>query len=145
MLEYSALLFIIPALYAYYKNNLEYGNAFLFLIITSYVYHRSYKSNITNIIITSDTRDTNDTSDTYNKYNNFSFWIDQFAIFNIVLIGIYHYITYCKNYYCKIFIFIGFISCIILYLLNKINFNEDIHLYIHIITLIVHTTIIYGY
>ena len=139
MLEYSALLFIIPGLYAYYKNNIEYGNAFLFLIITSYVYHRSYKSNITNII------NTNDIIHTNNKYNNFSFWIDQFAIFNIVLIGIYHYITYCKNYYCKIFIFIGFISCIIVYLLNKINFNEDIHLYIHVITLIVHTTIIYGY
>ena len=41
MLEYSAaLLFIIPAIYAWIKNNIDYGNGFLFLIITSYIHLR---------------------------------------------------------------------------------------------------------
>lgn len=45
MLEYSALLFIIPAVYAWYKNNIDYGNAFIFLTITSYIYHKNNKYN----------------------------------------------------------------------------------------------------
>ena len=128
MLEYSALLFIIPAVYAWYKNNLDYGNAFLFLTITSYIYHTS------------------------NKYmeTTWRFWIDQFAILNIVLIGLYNYITYCKNYYCKLFIFICFISCIILHLLNKFiinekTFSEIIHLSIHLVTFVAHSLIISRY
>ena len=128
MLEYSALLFIIPAVYAWYKNNLDYGNAFLFLTITSYIYHNS------------------------NKYmeTTWRFWIDQFAILNIVLIGIYNYIYYCTNYYCQIFIFICFIGCIILHLLNKFfvdenNINKILHISIHVITFIAHSLIISRY
>ena len=128
MLEYSSLLFIIPAFYAWYMNNIDYGNAFLFLTFTSYNYHKS------------------------NNYieNTWRFWVDQFAVINLILIGTYNYITYCTNYYCKIFIFIGFISCIILHLLNKLIINDKqssvlVHLAIHIITFIVHIIIVSRY
>ena len=80
MLQYSALLFIILSFYSWNKNNIDYGNGFLFLTITSYIWHSSNK---------------------YDYSKNWRFWIDQFAIFNIVLIGTYNYIIYCKNYYCK--------------------------------------------
>ena len=124
MLQYSGLLFIIPSIYAWYKNNIDYGNAFIFLTITTYIWHSSNK---------------------YDYLKNWRFWIDQFAILNIVLIGIYHYITYCNNYYCKIFIFILFISVIILYLLNLKIIDDRIHLVIHLFTFIAHNLIIFSY
>jgi len=121
MLEYSSLLFIIPTLFSWYKNNIDYGNAFLFLTYTSYNYH--IKSNY--------------------KIKNWKFWIDQFAIFNVVLIGTYNYILYCKT--CsKIIVFICFISCIILYLYNKNLLSNRIHLIIHILGIIGHNIIIYN-
>ena len=124
MLEYSALLFIIPAVYAWYKNNIDYGNAFIFLTITSYIWHTNNK---------------------YNCLTNWRFWIDQFAVLNIVLIGIYHYITYCNNYVCKLIIFICFISVIILYLLNLKIIDKRIQLIIHLLTFIAHNIIISSY
>jgi len=123
MLEYTAFLFIIPAIFGWYKNNIDYGNAFLFLTITSYIWHSSNKNN-------------------YLK--NWRFWIDQFAIYNIVLIGTYNYIMYCKNYYCKLFIFICFISCIIIYLINLKLIDDRIHFLIHILTFIAHSIIIFS-
>jgi hypothetical protein len=126
MLEYSGLLFIIPAIHAWYKNNIDYGNAFLFLSITSYIWHSCNKYK-------------------YNYLTNWRFWIDQFAILNIVLTGIYHYITYCTDYYCKLFIFICFISVIILYLLNLKIIDDRIHLVIHLLTVIAHDIIIVSY
>ena len=123
MLQYSALLFIILSFYSWNKNNIDYGNGFLFLTITSYIWHSSNK---------------------YDYSKNWRFWIDQFAVLNIVLIGIYNYIIYCKNYYCKLIIFICFISCIIIYLLNC-EFNDDkLQLIIHILTIIGHSIIIFS-
>ena len=124
MLEYSALGFIIPTIYAWYKNNIDYGNAFLFLTITTYIWHSCNK---------------------YNYIINWRFWIDQFAILNIVLTGTYHYIIYCKNYYCQVFIFICFISCIILYLINLKYIDDRIHVIIHLLTVIAHNIIIFNY
>jgi hypothetical protein len=124
MLEYSGLLFIIPAVHAWYKNNNDYGNAFIFLTITTYIWHSCNQ---------------------YNYIINWRFWLDQFAILNIVLTGIYHFIKYCTNYYCQIFIFICFISCIILYLLNLKIIDDRIHLLIHLLTVIAHNIIIFNY
>ena len=124
MLQYSGLFFIIPAIYAWYKNNIDYGNAFIFLTITTYIWHSSNK---------------------YDYIVNWRFWIDQFAILNIVLTGIYHFIIYCTNYYCQIFIFILFISVIILYLLNLKIIDDRIHLVIHLFTFIAHNIIIFSY
>ena len=123
MLQYSALLFIILSFCYWNKNNIDYGNGFLFLTITSYIWHSSNK---------------------YDYSKNWRFWIDQFAIFNIVLIGVYNYIIYCKNYYCKLFIFICFISVIILYLLNLQIIDYRIQLIIHILTFIAHSIIIFS-
>ena len=123
MLEYSALLFMILAFCSWNKNNIDYGNGFLFLTITSYIWHNSNK---------------------YDYSKNWRFWIDQFAIFNIVLIGVYNYIIYCKNYYCKLFIFICFISCIIIYLLNLQIIDDKLQLIIHILTIIGHSIIIFS-
>jgi hypothetical protein len=124
MLQYSGLFFIIPAIYAWYKNNIDYGNAFIFLTITTYIWHSSNK---------------------YDYIVNWRFWIDQFAILNIVLTGIYHFIFYCTNYYCQIFIFILFISVIILYLLNLKIIDDRIHLVIRLFTFIAHNIIIFSY
>ena len=123
MLQYSALLFIILSFYSWNKNNIDYGNGFLFLTITSYIWHNSNK---------------------YDYSKNWRFWIDQFAIFNIVLIGVYNYIIYCKNYYCKLFIFICFISCIIIYLLNLQIIDDKLQFIIHILTIIGHSIIIFS-
>ena len=120
MLEYSALLFIILAFCSWNKNNIDYGNGFLFLTITSYIWHSSNK---------------------YDYSKNWRFWIDQFAVLNIVLIGIYNYIIYCKNYYCKLIIFICFISCIIIYLLNLQIIDDKLQLIIHILSIIAHSII----
>ena len=110
MLEYSALLFIIPAVYAWYKNNIDYGNAFIFLTITSYIYHKNNK---------------------YNYLINWRFWIDQFAIFNVVLIGTYYYFYQFNNMMIlfKILIPLFCISCLILYIYKSI-----IKPYIYLIT-----------
>ena len=123
MLQYSALLFIILSFYSWNKNNIDYGNGFLFLTITSYIWHSSNK---------------------YDYSKNWRFWIDQFAVLNIVLIGIYNYIIYCKNYYCKLFIFICFISCIIIYLLNLQIIDDKLQFIIHILTIIGHSIIIFS-
>ena len=123
MLQYSALLFIILSIYSWNKNNIDYGNGFLFLTITSYIWHSSNK---------------------YDYSKNWRFWIDQFAVLNIVLIGIYNYIIYCKNYYCKLIIFICFISCIIIYLLNLQIIDDKLQLIIHILTIIGHSIIIFS-
>ena len=124
MLEYTALLFIALSVFAWNKNNIDYGNGFLFLTITSYIWHSSNK---------------------YDYIKNWRFWFDQFAIFNIVLIGIYNYIMYCNNFYCKLIIFICFISCIILYLLNLKIIDDRIHLIIHLLTIFAHTLIIFNF
>ena len=123
MLQYSALLFIILSFYSWNKNNIDYGNGFLFLTITSYIWHSSNK---------------------YDYSKNWRFWIDQFAIFNIVLIGIYNYIMYCNNFYCKLTIFICFITVIILYLLNFKIIDDRIQMIIHFLTIIAHTLIIFS-
>jgi hypothetical protein len=123
MLEYSALLFIILAFYAWNKNNIDYGNAFLFLTITSYIWHTSNK---------------------YDYIKNWRFWIDQFAIFNIIIIGIYNYIMYCENYYCKLFIFICFISVFVIYLLNFQIIDYRLQLTIHLLTIMAHSLIIFS-
>jgi len=125
MLEYSAiLLFIIPAIYAWIKNNIDYGNGFLFLIITSYIWHSSNK---------------------YNYLKNWRFWIDQFAVLNIVIIGIYHFIIYCSNYYYRLIVYICFIGCILLYLFNWNYIDDRIQLIIHLLTFIAHNIIIFSY
>jgi len=114
MLEYSALLFIVPALYAYYKNNIDYGNAFLFLTITSYIWHsKTIKEKINNPIY---------------------WWIDQFGIYNIVLIGLYYYLNNFNNMnlFFKILIPLCCLGCIVLYIYNNDIINDDrIHFCLH--------------
>ena len=123
MLEYSALLFIILSFFAWNKNNIDYGNGFLFLTITSYIWHSSNKND-------------------YIK--NWRFWIDQYAILNIVLIGMFHYIMYCKNYYCQLVIVMCFISVILLYLLNLKIIDYRLQLIIHLLTFIAHSLILFS-
>jgi hypothetical protein len=127
MLEYSALLFIIPAIYAWYKNNIDYGNAFIFLTITSYIWHsKTVKEKL--------------------KTPNF-WWIDQFGVYNIVLIGSYHYFYQFNNMMIlfKILIPLFFLSCIIIYIYNDDIINDEIlHFYIHFITFICHNMIIFN-
>ena len=144
MLEYSSLLFIIPAVYAWYKNNIGYGNAFLFLTLTSYNYHKSINSTSNDKIIFDNLYNNLFNTLFNNITTNWKFWIDQFAIFNVVSIGIYYYNLRC-NYYSQISIFICFIGCIILYLINKKYLDNTIHLIIHILTLIAHNIIIFNY
>jgi len=125
MLKYSALGFIIPTIYAWSKNNIEYGNGFFFLFLTSYTWHCRTKDN---------------------KLKNYKFWwIDQFGVLNIVLIGLYNYYTYCNNIIFKIIIPILCLICPCLYIYNEKFVDDDrIHLIIHIITVIAHCMIIYG-
>jgi len=129
MLEYSSLLFIVPALYALSKNILEYFNGFIFLIITSYIHHSKpidYKIN--------------------NQINKpCFFWIDQFAIWNIVIMGTYNYFQYCDNIICKIAVPVCCLSCVCLYFYNKNTLQTNlIHAYIHILAIIGHILIIFS-
>jgi hypothetical protein len=130
MLEYTVLFFIIPALYALSKNIFEYFNGFIFLIITSYIYHSKpidYKINNNQI----------------NKIN--FFWIDQFAMWNIVIMGTYNYFQYCDNIISKIVVPVCCLGCACLYLYNKYTLqNNLIHSYIHALAIIGHSLIIFG-
>jgi hypothetical protein len=125
ILQYSCLLFCIPALYAWSKDILGYSNAFIFLTITSYIWHRR-------------------TNDEKNKNPKF-WWVDQFAVYHIVLVGLFYYM---ENYNTmitiyKILIPLCCLGCLILYIYNDNIINDDrIHMVIHILTFIGHTMII---
>ena len=125
MLKYSALEFIIPSIYAWSKSNIDYGNGFFFLLLTSYIWHSRTKNE---------------------KLKNPNFWwVDQFCVLNIVLIGLYNYYTYCKNILFIIIVPTLCLICFGLYIYNE-NFVDDdrIHLIIHILSIIGHCMIIYS-
>jgi len=124
MLELSAIGFLIPTIYAWSKKNIDYGNGFFFLFLTSYTWHCKTKLE--------------------KLENSYFWWIDQFCVLNIVLIGSYNYYTYCNNLICKILIPILCLTCFFLYIYNEVFVDDDrIHLIIHTIAIITHCMIIY--
>ena len=162
MLEYSSLIFIIPALYALYKNNINYANAFLFLTIASFIYHKNNilfleksginDSNNSNNFQLSGINDLSHarlyeilySGNIMNQFKNWRYWLDQFAIFILFVISVYYYINYCNEYNCQLIIFICFISGIVLFLLNIHINNNKIHLVVHLLACISYNIIIFS-
>lgn len=120
----SSLLLILPALYAWSKNKIGYGYAFYCLCITSYIYHSES-------LVFEDTK-------------KVDFWIDQIAVYNVVLIGLYYYLFYCKNLISRIVVPILCFSCLVIYILNSKITDSRLHMLIHIITIIGHSMIIHS-
>jgi len=120
----SSLLLILPALYAWSKNKIGYGYAFYCLCITSYIYHKRPYLEQAN--------------------NKFNFWVDQVAVYNVVLIGLYYYLFYCKNLISRILVPILCFSCLVIYILNSKITDSRLHMLIHIITIIGHSMIIHS-
>jgi len=109
MLEITSLLFLSPAYQTYKKNHTLYTCSYVFLATASVLYHGTY-------------------------YTIF-FWIDQIAIYNIVLFSIYM-AKYFSAYHIKLnLITLGL--CISLYIFEKtflIGFKQDLcHVLLHMI------------
>ena len=120
-LKLTSLLLILPALYSWSKHKIGYGYAFYFLSLTSYIYHSE--------------------SLVFENTKKVDFWIDQIALWNVVLIGLYYYLFYCKNLISRILVPILCFSCLVIYILNSKITDSRLHMLIHIITIIGHSII----
>ena len=120
-LKITSLLLILPALYAWSNNIIQYGYAFYFLSLTSYIYHNE--------------------SLVFENTKKVDFWIDQIALWNVILIGTYYHYTYCQNKILKIIVPILCFSCLVIYIINYKIYDSRLHMLIHIITIIDHIII----
>jgi hypothetical protein len=141
----SSLLFSTNIIGNFYLENYIYAIFFLLLFISSCIYH----------YINSDESFGFDTSNTACKYQDITFFVDQLALYAVIIYGGYYFINK-KDYNLLVYsiIIIMFISCAILYFGGKIfehlcfhpdkNCSDKFHVLMHICASLGHHFIVFG-